>query len=434
MKTLNQSQCRRLPDGLHRAAPSLYVSVRGGSRLWLCRYSLAGKARTMSLGSIDLMPLEDAAAAALAIRADVRLRGVDVLAQRQAQRTEQKAAIVAAQAAEPKPIKRSGKTLGDLLDVATPLEARAKGWKHGPTACVQWLAPVKRYLAPLIQRDVVQITEAALVEVLAECWVTNHLQASRALSRTVTLMGHAARLGWINENPLTLKRIQQKLPPMPKHKSQHHAALTLRAVPGLMKSLAEDGEVISDLFRFLVLSGTRCNEAAGARWSEFDLTERVWTIPGGTPASRLKRWQHGDHRVPISDGMLAILKARQNARTDASNGLVFPAPDAQPFTSQQLLALLIKQGHPRGTATVHGFRSILRGFLSDHVTGERVAKELCLHHEIRNATELSYDRGDFLRERAGMLAAWDGFCHGRVTLDAATTSAIVLPLRHAIAA
>ncbi|MBP0640178.1 integrase family protein [Cupriavidus sp. AcVe19-6a] len=358
-KTLTERQCRRLPEGVHRAAPSLYLSVRGGSRLWVVRYCLAGKARSMSLGSMDNLPLEAAIAAAAAARADVRLRGVDVLAERRATRAEQQAALAQVRALEPAPVRKAGHTFGELLDVAVQAEARAKGWKHGAQACTQWLAPVKRYCAPLISKDVTQITEAALVEALAEPWVTSHLQATRALQRTITMMGHARRMGWIAENPLALKRLQERLPAMPKHKSRHHAALSLRAVPGFVATLVADGTPLADLLQFLILSGTRANEAASMRWSELDLADRVWSIP----AERMKAKRA--HRVPLTDTMLEMLKARQQARTGDSD-LVFPGKGGKPFTNQQVLAHLIAMGHARGTVTVHGFRSCLRQFLAEH--------------------------------------------------------------------
>ena len=52
---------------------------------------------------------------------------------------------------------------------------------------------------------------------------------------------------------------------------------------------------------FTILTAARTGEARFARWSEFDLAARVWTIPG----ERMK----GDkeHRVPLSDRALAIL-------------------------------------------------------------------------------------------------------------------------------
>lgn len=425
MKNLSERQCRRLGDGVHRTAPSLYLAVRGGSRLWVFRYCLAGKSRSMSLGSADHLPLEAAIAAAAAARADVRLRGVDVLAERRAQRTAQKAALVETQAAEPKPIKRSGKTFGELLDVAVQAEARAKNWKPHPTAHARWLAPIKRYCTTLINRDVNQVAEALVVETLSEVWVTSHLQATRALQRTIIMMGHARRMGWIAENPLVLKRLQERLPPMPKRKSEHHAAMPLSGVPGLMAKLSAKSTVLADLLRMVILTGTRANETACMSWPELDLEARVWTIP----AARMKAKRA--HRVPLSDTMLTILQARQRARTD-DNDLVFPGKGGKAFTNQQVLAQLIAMGHERRSVTVHGFRSAFREFLAEYTEADYLVAELALAHDERSATQRAYDRGDYLHERKGLMHAWDLYLSGRVTLHAG--GAVVLPLRHAVAA
>ena len=55
------------------------------------------------------------------------------------------------------------------------------------------------------------------------------------------------------------------------------------------------------MYRLLAVTGKRKSEVAEATWSEFNLVERLWTIP----ASRMK----GDasHLVPLSDMALAIL-------------------------------------------------------------------------------------------------------------------------------
>lgn len=282
-----------------------------------------------------------------------------------------------------------------------------------------------------------QITEAAVVDALTVPWVENHVMALRTLGRVVAVMTHASRCKWVASNPLSAERMKEKLPSVAKTRSQHHPAMALRAVPGFMCTLAAEGTVMADLFRFLILSGVRCNEAAGARWSEIDVENRVWTIPGGDPTSRLKGWQHGSHTVPITDGMLAILKARQAARDDGDDdgdGLVFASPKGTPFNADQLTGLLRDNGFAKGMASVHGMRSTLRGFLAEHCEGERVIKELCLHHETRSDVELSYDRGSYLRERTGMMAAWDAYVAGKLALAAANYPALVLPLRHAVAA
>jgi integrase len=55
------------------------------------------------------------------------------------------------------------------------------------------------------------------------------------------------------------------------------------------------------LFRLLLVTGQRKSEVAEARWSEFDLNKREWTIP----AERMKA--EAAHVVPLSDEAMKIL-------------------------------------------------------------------------------------------------------------------------------
>lgn len=431
-KNFTPHKLARLSDGTHRVASSLYLQVRGGSRLWTFRYSLAGKARWLSLGSLDLVTKDEAVAAAAAARVRVRLHGVDLVPERRAQREQDHAALAEARKAEPVTAKKSGHTFGEAIDAAALAES--VNWKPHKDAIAKWISPIKRYCTALVSKDVTQISEQHVVDCLAPHWLTNHQTALRTLGRVVTIMGYARREGWIaGENPVNAERAKEKLPKAPAKKAKHHPAMALGKLPKFARDLQAIATPMAAFFEFLILAGTRCNEAAGARWCEVDLANALWTIPGGDLTSRLKRWQHGDHRVPLTPRMVEILEARR-AVLDASdaNALVFADRDGEPFTADQLSAMLRDMGHAKGTASVHGFRSCLRVFLSRHCTGDHVAKELCLHHEVRTETQLAYDRDDRLHERRGMLAAWDAYCAGRVSL--ATETAVILPLRHAIAA
>jgi integrase len=56
------------------------------------------------------------------------------------------------------------------------------------------------------------------------------------------------------------------------------------------------------LFQMLALTGQRKSEVAEARWPEFDLAQKLWTIP----AERMKA--DAAHIVPLTDDVIAILK------------------------------------------------------------------------------------------------------------------------------
>jgi integrase len=72
----------------------------------------------------------------------------------------------------------------------------------------------------------------------------------------------------------------------------------------LMWSAADAmGYPYGPLFRLLALTGQRKSEVAEARWSEFDLNIKLWTIP----AERMKA--DAAHAVPLSDDAIAILKS-----------------------------------------------------------------------------------------------------------------------------
>ncbi|MDR6634204.1 integrase [Phyllobacterium sp. 1468] len=64
----------------------------------------------------------------------------------------------------------------------------------------------------------------------------------------------------------------------------------------------EMGGEFGPMFRLLLLTGQRREEVASAEWSEFNLPERLWTIP----ASKTKNGR--EQEVPLSDGALAVIE------------------------------------------------------------------------------------------------------------------------------
>ena len=86
------------------------------------------------------------------------------------------------------------------------------------------------------------------------------------------------------------------------HRVKHHKALPYAEIPQFMSELRERDGVSARALEFTILSATRTNESIGARWSEIDLKDKTWTIPGERMKSKRP------HRVPLSDRALAILK------------------------------------------------------------------------------------------------------------------------------
>ena len=65
------------------------------------------------------------------------------------------------------------------------------------------------------------------------------------------------------------------------HKSQKMLALPFRLLPDFMAKLYATNSPESKLLAFTILTVSRPGEARVADWSEFDLENKLWTIPPG---------------------------------------------------------------------------------------------------------------------------------------------------------
>jgi integrase len=102
-------------------------------------------------------------------------------------------------------------------------------------------------------------------------------------------------------------------PPAKKHSRER--VLSDNEVVKLWKASREIGYPFGAIFQLLLLTGQRRGEVVGMRWTEIDLKQGVWTIPGA-------RTKNGKaHTVPLTPRARAILKALPRFES----AFVFPA-------------------------------------------------------------------------------------------------------------
>ncbi|MGG5821709.1 tyrosine-type recombinase/integrase [Falsiroseomonas sp. HW251] len=169
-----------------------------------------------------------------------------------------------------------------------------------------------------------------------------------------------------------------------------------------------------------MLTATRTGETIGARWSEVDMDAAVWTVP----AARMKAGR--EHRVPLSDAALAVLRSIAPLRPEAGDDYVFPGRVAdKPLSSMAMLMLLRRM--KRGDLTVHGFRSAFRDWCEEATSTPHAVSEAALAHTIGDKVEAAYRRGDLFAKRAKLMADWADFC------AKAPASVVALPVAQASA-
>jgi len=403
----------------------LYLQVtRGGdgiNRSWIFRYAAPtnaqGKRRTreMGLGPTHTVTLADARAgekvvATVAhaheiIREKARqarhllIDGVDPIQSKHAAKAQAK--LDAAKAM----------TFQQCADAL--VAAKRPGWRNAKHAA-QWETTLAAYAYPIIGALPVQAVDTALVlKVLQqhvdgehgparELWQARPETASRLRGRIEAVLDWAKARGYRNgsENPGRWKgHLDHLLPARSKvRRVEHHAALPHTEVPTFLVGLRERAGIAARAMEFLILTAARAGEVLGARWSEFNLLDKTWTVP----AERMKAGK--DHRVPLSDRALAILEVMQAHRT-GDDAFVFPSSRAGVPLSDWSVRDLVTDGF-----TVHGFRSSFRDWAAERTGCPDHVVEQALAHAIGSAVERAYRRTDVFEQRRRLMDAWATYC------------------------
>ena len=150
-------------------------------------------------------------------------------------------------------------------------------------------------------------------------------------------------------------------------------------------------------FEYLVLTVCRSSEVRGARWSEIDLEDRIWSVPA--EPMKMKR----EHRVSLSGRVLELLAEAQLISDES--GLVFPSPTGRLLSDSTISKLVGESGIK---AVPHGFRSSFRDWCGE--TGQpREVAEAALAHAVANKTESAYARSDLSERRRTLMRDWTDY-------------------------
>jgi integrase len=196
---------------------------------------------------------------------------------------------------------------------------------------------------------------------------------------------------------------------------EHHAALAWAQIGAFMADLAKQAGTAALALRFAILTAARTGEVIGARWSEIDMDAATWTVP----AERMKAGR--EHRVPLTDTALAVLRLMLPARPAVGDGYVFPGQKKDAGLSNMSMTAVLKR-MDRGDLTVHGFRSTFRQWAGECTTVAREVAEAALAHALKDKTEAAYARGDLFDRRRKLMEEWAAFC---ATVQTAKSACVV---------
>jgi integrase len=375
-----------LAAGRHSDGGGLYLVVSPtGAKSWAFMWSrmepnpegvVRQKRVEMGLGSYPDLTLGKAREAARLCRAAVA-EGRDPLAEKKS-------------AAEP--------TFADCASQF--LDSKETGWRNEKHRA-QWrmtLGPA--YCASLQGKRVSAVGTNDVLKVLTPVWAAKPETASRIRGRIERVLEFAKAKGWrTGDNPALWRgHLRGVLPARDRETKKNHPAMDYRDVPGFLESLRTREALAARALEMLILTAARSGEVLGAKWTELDLTGGVWTIP----ASRMKAKRI--HRVPLSNPVLALLSPLFEARI---SDFVFPGQAKGKPLSNMAMEMQMRR-MKIDDATVHGFRSSFRDWVSEETNFPREIAEAALAHIVGDETERAYRRGDALEKRRALMEAWAG--------------------------
>lgn len=398
----NANKRRKYADGR-----GLFLSVSANRRkTWVFCYRFPDVAakrgyreREMGLGSIDDMDLEEARGEVMRLRAQVQ-EGIDPLEVRRS--------------SSPFAVRRQpGRTFREVA--GRLIEKKRPGWTNNGRSEEAWTGSLENHAYPLIgDKDVADITMFDVRDVLMKIWVTNNVMASRLQNRIKAVMTLAAvEQLRPDENPADRHKLLLMLPEHV-HEEEPQAAMPYVDLPDFICELRDEVGVAPRALEFTILTAVRTGDTIGAVWDEIDFDAGEWVIPASRMKGKKSRKKLPDHRIPLSDRLVELLKALPR---EEGNPFVFISKTNRlKGLSNMAMLKLLKNDMNRPDATVHGFRSTFRDWAAEETDHPDYVAEKALAHAIKSHVEAAYRRGDLFEKRRDLMEDWTAFCEGRLPL------------------
>jgi integrase len=376
-------------DGLR-----LVVTPSGG-KFFEFKSAAGGTERTVRLGRYPDLGLEAARHEAARLRGMAK-DGLNPVAERQLERIRNRI--------------KSGTTFEAVSEEL--LTAKAKN--VSPSYLKRATSAIKANLYPMLGSLPIQSIDAPVLrEALLRIERRGSLDMLTDVRRLASeIFSYAKAQGqYQGDNPADalLKNVFKK------HEGENMRALPWSEVGTFWKALDTVSATAETIIciKLIVLTASRPGEVRGARWSEFDMENARWNIPG--ERMKMKR----GHSVPLSKQALVLLE--QLKPLTGHSEYCFPSRvgSKSPIVSDMGVLKTIKK--IAGDIHAHGFRSMFSTHAAESGKWPDSVKEAALAHSKRGIEGI-YDRATHYPERVKMLQWYAD------QIDTAVNGAEVIPM------
>lgn len=362
-----------------------------GSKYWRLQYRFSGKQKMLALGVYPEVSLSEA------------------------RRRRDEARQLIANSIDPGEKRKAGKIeekgLLTFETVARNWHSSNRTWSDSHRTTV--LNSLISHLFPVIgKRNITELKTRDLLLPLKKAEAAGHLElAARLQQRITAIMRYAVHNALIDQNPA-----YDLAGAVTTAKSNHRPALPLEQLPDLLKRIKSyKGKGITQIaVQLTLLTFIRSSELRFARWSEVNLNNSLWTIPGerqeliGVKYSGRGSKMKSPHLVPLSEQTKAQLQELKKISGEKELMFIGFSRDDKPISENTVNKALRAMGYDTKTDVCgHGFRTMACSALIESGLWSRDAVERQMSHQERNSVRAAYiHKAEHLEERRLMLQWW----------------------------
>lgn len=344
-----------------RVAEGIYKRTTDAeSSSYFCRFKVNGKSIVRGLGSTKEVSLRDA-----------KLRYAEIVSTYK----------------DPTP----KHLMKDLLPQAMDDIEEVRMWKH-ESSRYGFRTALTVNAAALHEKDVAEVTNIDVLEVLKPLWSTAYPKANNLRRSLKAFYAWCIAHGYRSApNPAAWQDNLEVFLPKPGkvHKTKHHEAATVDEAKDIVARCVAKPDAPSLCILLCILTASRTTEVLHILHDE--VKDGTWIIP---PEVR-KDSKSYPHRVPMS--ALALWAV------DRLRAVPFEGPYGGKLTSHSLLERIRRWGYPKITS--HGFRSTFRDWCAVNGVPDAVAEKQLMHSWGCTTTQ-AYYREDLLEARRPVMEQW----------------------------
>ena len=387
MHKLKYKQLLNLTKGKYHDGKGLYISITSpGTGKWSYRYRIDHKSREMGLGTFPEISIVDARQKAEDNRRLV-LNKIDPIDDKRKQEVLRK---------------QQNKKFSFIANLY--ISAKKKEEWRNPKSEQQWRNTITNYAVPYLdKKPLIDINTDDIHELLLPIWSSKTETARRLQQRLFRIFGFAKIKKWyVKDNPALWKGGLQEVMPDPYkiHKVISFASLKHNEIGKFYQAISDLNLIAVYALRLLILTATRTKEVIHARFDEFDLDKKIWTIPEHKMKTGI------EHKVLLSDEAINIINLMRKRH---NHEYVFNNPATGKHISNGAMLVFLKKQFPQLKITVHGFRATFKTWAEETGNYQHHAIEFCLAHQLPSKVEKAYLRTNLTEKRKQIMDDWEKY-------------------------